>query len=98
MREAGTLRGMSDSLLVEALDDTRILLDELDDDDGDAATRVLRERVDILDRASSALELRPARREQVVRLARLALQVRDEAVELRRRHRSVHLMIQRMMD
>lgn len=91
------LRGMSDSLLVEALDDTRILLDELDDDD-DAATRVLRERVNILDRASSALELRPARREQVVRLARLALQVRDEAVELRRRHRSVHLMIQRMMD
>lgn len=93
----GTVHGMSDSLLVEALDDTRILLDELDDDDDDA-TRVLRERVDILDRASSALELRPARREQVVRLARLALQVRDEAVELRRRHRSVHLMIQRMMD
>ena len=100
MLGACILRGMSDSLLVEALDDTRILLDELDDDDDDddAATRVLRERVNILDRASSALELRPARREQVVRLARLALQVRDEAVELRRRHRSVHLMIQRMMD
>lgn len=98
MRGPATLRRMSDSLLVEALDDTRVLLDELDDDDGDPATRMLRERVDVLDRASAALELRPAPREQVVRLARLALQVRDEAVELRRRHRSVHLLLRKMMD
>lgn len=91
---------MSDSLLVEALDDTRVLLAELDDDDDhhDPLTRMLRERVAILTRASNALELRPAKREHVVRLAQMALQVRDEAVELRRRHRSVHLMIQKMMD
>lgn len=91
---------MSDSLLVEALDDTRVLLDELDDDDddGDLVTRMLRARVDILDRASAALELRPAGREQILRLAKLAMQVRDEAVELRRRHRAVHLQIQSMMD
>lgn len=92
------MRPMSDSLLVEALGDTRVLLDELDDDDSDPATNALRERVEILDRATAALQLRPARREQVIRLAKVALQVRDEAVELRRRHRSVQLMIQRMMD
>lgn len=89
---------MSDSLLVEALEDARVLLDELDDDDGDLATRTLRARVDILDRASAALELRPAKREQLLRLAKLAMQVRDDAVDLRVRHRSLHLQIQKMMD
>jgi len=88
---------MSDSLLVEALDDTRILLNEIEDDDTTAA-RVLRKRVDILDRASASLQLRPASREQVVLLAKLAMQVRDDAVELRRHHRSVQQIIQRMMD
>lgn len=88
---------MSDSLLVEALDDTRSLLNDIDDDDGVAA-RTLRARVDILDRASASLQLRPAGREQVVRLAKLAMQVRDDAVELRRHHRSVQQIIQKMMD
>lgn len=88
---------MSDSLLVEALDDTRILLNEIEDDDTTAA-RVLRKRVEILDRASASLQLRPASREQVVLLAKLAMQVRDDAVELRRHHRSVQQIIQRMMD
>jgi hypothetical protein len=88
---------MSDSLLVEALDDTRNLLDEIEDDDG-AAARTLRIRVEILDRATASLHLRPTRREQVVRLAQMAMQVRDDAVELRRHHRSVQQIIQKMMD
>ena len=88
---------MSDSLLVEALDDTRGLLDDIEDDD-DNATAALRERADVIDRASAALELRPAKREQVIRLAQLAIALRDDAVELRRRHRSIHQIIQKMMD
>src|SRR5262245_60066587 len=90
--------GMSDSLLVEALEDTRGLLDEIDEDEGDAAAAALRERADVIDRASAALELRPAKREQVIRLAELAIALRDDAVELRRRYRSVHQIIHKMMD
>ena len=88
---------MSDSLLVEALADARALLGDLDDDD-DVATASLRARVDVLDRAVGALELRPALRESVVCLAKLAIQLRDEAVALRTRHRSVHALVRQMMD
>jgi hypothetical protein len=94
---SGIVARMSDSLLVEALDDTRSLLDELEDDDDLAATS-LRERVDVLERAQQALELRPASRELVIRLAKLAIAVRDDAVQLRMHHRSVQRLIQKMMD
>lgn len=86
---------MSDSLLVEALDDTRALLDDLEDD---ADAEALRERVEVLTRASLAIELRPALRDHIVRLARLAIEVRDHAMALRQRHRSVQRLVQGMMD
>jgi hypothetical protein len=89
---------MNDSLLTEALEDTRALLEELDEDDDDAGARTLRERVALLDRASAALELGTTRPAEVVSLVRAALHVRDEAMELRRRHRSMHELIHRMMD
>lgn len=88
---------MSDSLLVEALHDTRGLLADLEDDDDDATT-ALRERVEVLARASAAVQLRPARRDQLVHLAKLALALRDEAVSLRCRHRSMQQLIHQMMD
>lgn len=88
---------MSDSLITEALGETRFLLEDLDDVD-DTAADTLRARVDILERASATLELRPALREDILRIARLAMEVRDDAVALRRRYRSVHQLIQSMMD
>lgn len=72
-----------DSLLVEAVAEARTLLSDLR-----AVPRAadLRVRVELLAQAAAMISLRPAERHDVVRLAKLILDARDEAVALRGGH------------
>lgn len=88
---------MTDSLLVEALGDARMVLDELHDEEA-LGVKELRARSLLLERAAALQTLRPAARDDVVKLAKLILDLRDEAVELRRRHRFVRQHVHLMMD
>ena len=88
---------MSDSLLIEALSNAREVLDELNDEDA-LGVRELRARARLIERAAALLELRPASREDIVRMAKLTMELRDDAVELRRRHRVVRHELHAMMD
>jgi hypothetical protein len=69
-----------DSLLVEAIAETRALLKELRADPRAADLRI---RVELLAQAAAMISLRPADRQDVVRLAKLVLDAREEAVALR---------------
>ncbi len=81
--------------MVEALAETRHLLEGME---RVAAVRALAKRRDLLERAAASLELRGASREQVVHLARLILDVRDDAVALRRAHDLVAGALAEAMD
>lgn len=72
--------GMSDSLLVEALSSCRAVLVDLPDT---PATRSLDARVNLLERATLSLDLHPGSRDQIVRLAKAVLDLRDEVVRAR---------------
>jgi hypothetical protein len=95
-RSRSIVRGVSDSLLVGALSDTHRLLDQHDDEDS-LDVSALRARVEGLDRASAAIELRLAQRDDIVRLARLAMEVREAAAELRRRAGSIEHSVRRTL-
>ena len=88
---------MTDWLLEEAMDDVRALLEEFDDDD-DAAITALRNQAANLERASAAHGHEAAERNVILQLTELAFNVREEAIALRQRHRSVHRLLLRMMD
>lgn len=83
-----------DSLLDEALSETHALLRGLD---LDPAASELRIRVSLLARAARALSLRAPDREDVVRVARLLLDARDEVVAAHRRQALTHAVAE-MMD
>ena len=89
---------MTDWLLEEALNDVRALLEELDDDDSDAAIEALRNRTKNLVRASALVPHEAAEHQVILQLTQLALNVREEAMALRCRHRSVYRLVHRMMD
>ncbi len=72
-----------DSLLVEAIAETRAQLEDLR---GVPRAMDLRIRVELLAQAAAMISLRPADRADVVRLAKLVLDVREEAVAMRARH------------
>ncbi|MDB5216189.1 MAG: hypothetical protein JWO86_4116 [Myxococcaceae bacterium] len=76
------LLGMSESLIDDAVRCSRTLLQEVDDVD---ARRGLSLRLELLERAAWSLSLEPAARDEVVRLVRLLLEVRDEVVTAARR-------------
>jgi len=84
-----------DSVMVEALVETRRVLDDLRDL---AAANALRLRRDLLERAASTIELRDSPREHVVMLAKLIMETRDEAVSLHREHRVVAAALAESMD
>ncbi len=60
--------------------------------------RALRARVDLVTTASQTLRSLPDRHFESAALAALALEIRDEAFELRRRHRIVRGSVLAMMD
>ncbi len=72
-----------DSVMVEALVEARRILDGVPGASGVASLRARRE---LLEHAASMIELRGSPREHVVRLTKLILDVRDEAVALERSH------------
>lgn len=84
-----------DSLLVEALAETRRVLEDLPDM---PRTRRLRVRRDALERAAANADLQTAERQGVIRIARLVVDLRDEAVTLRDRRRVVVEAISEAMD
>jgi hypothetical protein len=84
-----------DSLLVEALVETRRLLDDLGTL---SAASPLRLRRDLLERAACGIHLRPTPKAHVIRIAKLVLAVRDEAVSLHHDHRVVVDALTEVMD
>jgi hypothetical protein len=84
-----------DSLLVEALVDARDALAEIPHASG---AKPLRLRRELLERVASSLALTSAPPAHVARVAAMILQVRDEAVTLRCRHRVLHEAIVEAMD
>ena len=83
--------------LPETLRDTCSVVTELETDNAHGA-RSLRVRVDLIRTASMLLAGRPGQSDESVALARLVSEVRDEAVQLRTRHRIVKRMVLTMMD
>jgi hypothetical protein len=84
-----------DSLLVEALIDTRHALDALD---GVAAAQPLRIRRDLVELAVKNLDLTSSPPSHVTRVAELCLSTRDLAVAMRDAHRVVADAIREAMD
>lgn len=84
-----------DSLLVEALAESRRVLEDLPDM---PQTRRLRWRREALERAASRPILEIADREIVIQIARLVVDLRDEAVEFRDRRRVAVGAVEEMMD
>lgn len=84
-----------DSVMVEALVEARCALEELVDY---REANELRVRRDLLERAACLVDLHEAPRSHVIRLAELILAVRDEAVDLRRRYRTVAKAVAEAMD
>lgn len=76
------LRAMSESLIDDAVRCSRGLLQDVDDVD---ARRLLSLRLELLERAAWSLALEPAARDEVVRVVRLLLDLRDEVVLAARR-------------
>lgn len=89
---------MSDSLLSLSVDHALAVLRELDEEDDDAESAELRERIESVARASEALELGDALPADVVQLAQDAMRVRDEALALRRRSSPLMRTIAKMID
>ena len=83
--------------ILGALRDTRHVLYDLRDDQVSGA-RKLRARADLLTRATMLLESRPASEEDEAALVKLAVELRRDAFELRRRHRAMQRVVRAMMD
>ena len=94
----GIVAAMSDSLLSLSLDHARAVLRELDEEDDDVESAELRERIESVARASEAIELAAARPSDVVQIAQDAMQVRDEALALRRRSSPLLRSVAKMID
>ena len=84
-----------DSLLVEALVEARVALDDVPLTN---RSKTLRLRRDLLDRVASSLALTTAPPSHVARVTAMVLEVRDEAVSLRGSHRVVREAILEAMD
>jgi hypothetical protein len=84
-----------DSIMIEALVEARRLLDDLPGVPGAHTIRIRRE---LLEHAASTIELRASPPSHVVRLTKLILDVRDEAVALHRSHKVVVAAIGAAMD
>jgi hypothetical protein len=85
------------SNLPEALRDTCSVVAELENAHAHGA-KALRARVDLMTTASLELRSLPARHLERLAFEELARELRDEAVELRRRHRVVRRSVLAMMD
>lgn len=83
--------------LPDALRDTCSVVTELENARAYGA-KALRARVDLVATASMLLRSRPQSHFETVELVAMAREIRDEAVELRRRHRVVRHSVLTMMD
>ncbi|MBX3261233.1 MAG: hypothetical protein KIS78_28335 [Labilithrix sp.] len=83
--------------LPDALRDTSSVVAELEHARAHGA-KALRARVDLMATASLLLRSRPETHPDALALAELAREIRDEAVELRRRHRLVRGSVLAMID
>lgn len=88
---------MADSLLIEALGETRAIVDDLREEDP-LASHELRIRTALLERSAVLMQLRPPARDDVVRLVKLALELRDDAVALRGEIRHPRHVVASMID
>lgn len=93
----GTTCPMADSLLIEALDQARAIVDDLRTEDP-LAGHELRLRAALLERSAAIMRLRPPTRDDVVRLAKLAMELRDDAVALRTTYRHPRSLVAAMID
>lgn len=84
-----------DSLLVEALVDAREALDEIPEA---AAAKPLRIRRELLEKVARSISLTSAPPAHVARVASMILEVREEALSLRGRHRALRDAILEAMD
>lgn len=84
-----------DSLLVEALVETRSALADLG---GVAAARPLRLRRVLVERAAEMIDLGSSPPDHVARVAAMCLDVRDQAVALLAAHRVVSDALREAMD
>lgn len=85
---------MQDSLLVEALRDSRAALAGV----GGLDARELLARVSLLEVAAAAVRLEPSSKDELVRLAKVILETREQAVALRRRCETAREATERAMD
>lgn len=88
---------MADSILVEALGEARAIMEDLRVDDP-LAGHELRLRAALLERSAAIMRLRPPTRDDVVRLVKLAMELRDDAVALRTAHRHPRQLVAAMID
>lgn len=88
---------MADSILVEALGEARAIMEDLRVDDP-LAGHELRLRAALLERSAAIMKLRPPTRDDVVRLVKLAMELRDDAVALRTRSRHPRELVAAMID
>ncbi|MBX3191325.1 MAG: hypothetical protein KF819_30285 [Labilithrix sp.] len=86
---------MSESLLDEAVRASRQLLDVLPPS---ADTRRLTRRASILARAAAIVELEPTSRHEIIKLVRLALDLREEVMVLHHLQRVTSGAVAEMMD
>jgi len=83
--------------LSDALQDTRSVISELEAAHA-YGTRTLRARIDLVAAASTALDAGPSALGERIALTQLVREIRDEALDLRRRHRVVQRIVLSMMD
>lgn len=88
---------MADSILVEALGEARAIMEDLRCGDP-LAGHELRLRAALLERSAAIMRLRPPSRDDVVRLVKLALELRDDAVALRTAHLHPRHLVASMID
>lgn len=84
-----------DSLLVEALVDTRHALDDLA---GVAAAKPLRLRRELIEQAVARIDLDVTPPSHVARVAMMCVATRDEAIAMRNAHRVVTEALLEAMD
>jgi hypothetical protein len=85
---------MSDSLLVEALEQSRIALGSV----AEIESRSLHARLRLLEGVTATLELDPASMEDVVKVAKLVLDFRDEVFDSCRKSLALREELEAMMD
>lgn len=85
---------MSDSLLVEALEQSRIALGSV----AEPESRGLHARLRLLEGVTATLELDPSSMEDVVKVAKLVLDFRDEVFASCRKSLALREELETMMD